>query len=178
MNLPNLVEGQAYWPHLAIPNWNMNKTSTFYEVNLAVSDDIFKMFKDAGFSHFFLNEPGTKTFTPDPVIKFATFATNQDGTVIDPPPFSNKDGKAMYKTSNGFADAPDESTDRGSNGQPLRATAKDFRIGNGSTLAIEFEKYEYGKVNKVVRPKLKGVRVIDLIEYEHADSQPQPAFAS
>ena len=46
------------------------------------------------------------------------------------------------------------------------------------TLAIEFEKYEYGKVNKVVRPKLKGVRVIDLIEYEPADAQPQPAFAS
>ena len=178
MNLPNIVTGQAYWPHLAIPNWNMNKTSTFYEVNLAVSDDIFQMFKDAGFSSFFLNEAGTKNFTPDPVIKFATFATNQDGTVIDPPPFSNKDGEPMYKTRRGIVNSPDESTERDSNGQPIRATAKDFRIGNGSTLGIEFERYEYGKVNKVVRPKLKAVRVVNLIEYTPSDSEPQPAFAT
>ena len=151
MDLPTKVEGQAYWPHLSIPNWNMDKTKTFYEVNLAVSDDIFKMFKEAGFSSVFLRPPGDKTYTPDAVIKFATFGHSTNGEQNPPPTMYDKAGKQIPSDS--------------------------IRIGNGSTIAVEYDRYEYGKLNKIVRARLLGVHIVDLIEYAPAETQ-QPAFSA
>jgi len=135
MNPPNIVEGQVYYPHLVVPNLDYNKTKSWYELFLAVSDDVFDMFKSAGFSDSFLIAAGGKTFTPDPVIKFATWAHNADGSQIKPPIVVDK------------------------NKNPT-----DVSIGNGSTVAVQWARKEYGKPNKIVRPQLQAVQILELIE--------------
>ena len=135
MNPPNIVEGQVYYPHLVVPNLNYDKTASWYELFLAVSDDVFYMFKQAGFSESFLVAAGGKNFTPDPVIKFATWAHNSDGTQITPPIVVDKDKNPT-----------------------------DVSIGNGSTIAVQWARKEYGKVNKLVRPQLQAVQILNLIE--------------
>lgn len=135
MNPPSVIEGQVYYPHLVVPNLDYNKTTSWYELMLAVSDDVFEMFKSAGFSDAFLMEPGKKNFTPDAVIKFATWAHNSDGTQITPPIVVDKDKNPT-----------------------------DVSIGNGSTIAVQWARKEYGKVNKIVRPQLQAVQILNLIE--------------
>lgn len=135
MNPPSVVEGQVYFPHLVVPNLDYNKTTSWYELFLAVSDDVFDMFKDAGFSDAFLMEPGKKNFTPDAVIKFATWAHNSDGSQIPAPIVVDKEKNRT-----------------------------DVSIGNGSTIAVQWARKEYGKLNKIVRPQLQAVQILNLIE--------------
>ena len=135
MNPPNIIEGQVYFPHLVVPNLDYNKVKSWYELQLAVSDDVFEMFKEAGFSEAFLYEAGKKNFTPDPVIKFATWAHNNDGTQITPPIVVDKDK------------------------QPSAAS-----IGNGSTIAVQWARKEYGQMTKIIRPQLQAVQILNLIE--------------
>jgi|TARA_E500000318_G_scaffold93443_1_gene92554 hypothetical protein len=135
MNPPNIVEGQIYFPHLVVPNLDYNKTKSWYELFLAVSDDVFDMFTDAGFSEAFLIPAGGKSFTPDPVIKFATWAHNSDGSQVPPPIVVDKDKNRT-----------------------------DVGIGNGSTVAVQWARKEYGKPKKIVRPQLQAVQILDLIE--------------
>jgi len=47
MNPPNIIEGQGYFPHLVVPNLDYNKVKSWYELQLAVSDDVFELFKAA-----------------------------------------------------------------------------------------------------------------------------------
>ena len=135
MNPPNIIEGQVYFPHLVVPNLDYNKVKSWYELQLAVSDDVFEMFKEAGFSESFLYPAGKKNFTPDPVIKFATWAHNNDGTQITPPIVVDKDK------------------------QPSAAS-----IGNGSTIAVQWARKEYGQMTKIIRPQLQAVQILNLIE--------------
>jgi len=141
MNPPNIVEGQVYYPHLVVPNLDFNKTKSWYELFLAVSDDVFDMFKEAGFSDSFLIKAGGKSFTPDPVIKFATWAHNSDGSQIKAPIVVDKDKNPT-----------------------------NVSIGNGSTIAVQWARKEYGKPNKIVRPQLQAVQILDLIERGEAAS--------
>tara|TARA_R110002020_G_scaffold62734_2_gene167549 strand:+ start:552 stop:1007 length:456 start_codon:yes stop_codon:yes gene_type:complete len=143
MNPPNIVEGQVYFPHLVVPNLDYNKTKSWYELFLAVSDDVFEMFKSAGFSDSFLIDAGKKSFTPDPVIKFATWAHNSDGSQVTPPIVVDKD-----KNPTSVA------------------------IGNGSTVAVQWARKEYGQMSKIVRPQLQAVQILDLIERGEAASGP------
>jgi hypothetical protein len=135
MNPPNIIEGQVYFPHLVVPNLDYNKVKSWYELQLAVSDDVFEMFKEAGFSEAFLYEAGKKNFTPDPVIKFATWAHNNDGSTIAPPIVVDKDK------------------------QP-----SDASIGNGSTIAVQWTRKEYGQMTKIIRPQLQAVQILNLID--------------
>ena len=114
MNPPNIVEGQVYYPHLVVPNLDYNKTKSWYEL---------------------LIPAGGKTFTPDPVIKFATWAHNADGSQINPPLVVDK------------------------NKNPVTVS-----IGNGSTIAVQWARKEYGKMQKIVRPQLQAVQILELIE--------------
>lgn len=135
MNPPNIIEGQVYFPHLVVPNLDYNKVKSWYELQLAVSDDVFEMFKEAGFSESFLYPAGKKNFTPDPVIKFATWAHNNDGSQIAPPIVVDKDKN------------------------PSTAS-----IGNGSTIAVQWARKEYGQMTKIIRPQLQAVQILNLIE--------------
>ena len=40
----------------------------------------------------------------------------------------------------------------------------DVGIGNGSTIAVQWARKEYGKLNKIVRPQLQAVQILNLIE--------------
>jgi len=37
-------------------------------------------------------------------------------------------------------------------------------IGNGSTIAVQWARKEYGKMQKIVRPQLQAVQILELIE--------------
>ena len=46
--IPQVISGVAYYPHIKVPTPNYQKTANGYEINLAVADDVFQKFKDAG----------------------------------------------------------------------------------------------------------------------------------
>ena len=142
---PSIVTGQCYFAHLKVPNPNYNQTDYFYELNLAVSDDVFVSFKDIGISNFFLFEAGTKNFTPDPVIKFATWAKNKGGDNRPPPRVVDLDKNPV-----------------------------DVLIGNGSTVNVQWSEYSYGKQTKIIRPLLQAVQIVDLVERQESSSSTIP----
>ena len=143
---PSIVTGQCYFAHLQVPHPNYNQTDHFYELNLAVSDEIFAAFKSIGISDFFLHEAGSKNFTPDPVIKFANWAMNK-GT--------------------GDKKAPPLIVDMEKNPMP------DVQIGNGSTINVQWSPYNYGEKIKIVRPLLQAVQIVDLIERSEGSTPPK-----
>ena len=73
--IPEIVEGTAFYPHILVPNEAFGRL--MYEINLAVSDDVFDLFQSQGYIG--LHPAGKKKFTPDPVIVFQRFATRKDG---------------------------------------------------------------------------------------------------
>jgi len=74
--IPEVVEGTAFYPHILVPNEAFGRK--MYEINLAVSDDIFDLFQSQGYIG--LHPSGKKKFTPDPVIAFQRFAFRKDGS--------------------------------------------------------------------------------------------------
>jgi len=45
--IPSVVEGTAYWAHILVPNTRFEPQK--FELNLAVSDEVFQLFSDAGY---------------------------------------------------------------------------------------------------------------------------------
>ena len=74
--IPEVVEGTAFYPHILVPNEAFGRT--MYEINLAVSDDVFDLFESQGYIG--LHPAGKKKFTPDNVIVFQRFAFRKDGS--------------------------------------------------------------------------------------------------
>ena len=74
--IPSIVEGTSYYPHVLVPNEAFGRM--MYEINLAVSDDVFDSFESQGYIG--LHPAGKKKFTPDPVIVFQRFANRKDGS--------------------------------------------------------------------------------------------------
>ena len=137
MATSNVLQGQIYFPHLTVPNPSYDKQSHWYELFLAVSDKDFNALKDSGISDHFLFKPGVKNYTPDPVVKIATWAHNSDGSPTVPPRIVDEDR------------------------QPLT----DVEIGNGSTVNVQWYRREYGgKGQTIVRPQLVAVQILELIE--------------
>ena len=74
--IPEIVEGTAFYPHILVPNEAFGRE--MYEINLAVSDEIFDLFQSQGYIG--LHPAGKKKFTPDPVIVFQRFAFRKNGS--------------------------------------------------------------------------------------------------
>ena len=45
--IPEIVEGTAFYPHIFVPNEAFGRL--MYEINLAVSDDVFDLFQSHGY---------------------------------------------------------------------------------------------------------------------------------
>ena len=74
--IPEIVEGTAFYPHILVPNEAFGRE--MYEINLAVSDEIFDLFQSQGYIG--LHPAGKKKFTPDAVIVFQRFAFRKNGS--------------------------------------------------------------------------------------------------
>tara|TARA_R110000796_G_scaffold67324_1_gene154335 strand:+ start:209 stop:688 length:480 start_codon:yes stop_codon:yes gene_type:complete len=138
--IPEIIEGIAYYAHVDTPvadyNESMNPgTGKFgWEVNVAVSDEVFLQFKQAGFNAG-LHEAGSRKYTPDPVITFYKWASNFNGTANMAPIVVDTDKQRV-----------------------------DYKIGNGSRIAIQWAALSYGKVKKIKRPSMNAVQILDLVE--------------
>lgn len=89
--IPCVIEGIAYYPCITIPNERFKPA--FYEVNLAVSDEVFDQFKSRGYQSCFA--AGERTYTLDPVIAFKKFAYHKDGSPNAAPALVDSEGKEI-----------------------------------------------------------------------------------
>ena len=87
--IPSVVEGTAYWAHILVPNTRFEPQK--FELNLAVSDEVFQLFSDAGY--YGCHAAGTKDFSPDAVVVFQKFAHSKDGTPNPSPRLVNGDNE-------------------------------------------------------------------------------------
>ena len=138
--IPQVVSGVAYYPHIKVPTPNYGKTANGYEINLDVSDDVFQMFKDAGFN-VGLYEAGRRKYTEDPVVHFYQW---------------EKNGKGENNPSPRLVDT--EMNDI------------DVQVGNGSKVAVQWRVANYGPNKQYKRAVLEAVQVIELQEYNGSGS--------
>jgi|TARA_R100001530_G_C4296707_1_gene149419 hypothetical protein len=117
--VPHIVEGVAYYAHLGrpVPDYSEKQEPGSgkygWEINLAVSDDTFAQFKEAGIN-VGMRPPGNSKYTPDPVITFYRYHKNYDGGENEPP-------KVVDLEKEPFTDM----------------------IGNGSKVAVQWGALEY-----------------------------------
>ena len=76
--IPQVLTGEAYYPHVKVPVPNYQQTAHGYEINLAVSDEVFQQFKDAGFN-VGLQVSVRSKYTEDPVVHFYKWEVNGKG---------------------------------------------------------------------------------------------------
>ena len=88
--VPQIVEGVAYYAHLGrpVPDYSEKQEPGSgkygWEINLAVSDETFAQFKEAGFN-VGMRPPGNSKYTPDPVITFYRYHKDYNGGENSPP---------------------------------------------------------------------------------------------
>ena len=133
--IPQVVEGVAYYSSVTIPKPDFNGEKNLYIVNLAVSDDIFKQFQNAGYNCG-MKPAGRATFTEDPVITFQQWELGSKGR-------PNRKPRLVDQEKNDV----------------------DVSLGNGSRVAVQWRHSEYGDDGKYRRPILENVQIIDLVEF-------------
>lgn len=146
--IPQVITGLAYYPHIKVPTPNYQKTANGYEINLAVSDDIFQKFKDAGFNTGIF-EAGRRTYTEDAVVHFYQWEMNK------------KTGKPNEKPTLVDSDMAEINEKH-----PLN----DVKIGNGSKVAVQWRAANYGPNKEYKRPILEAVQILELEEYSPSGS--------
>ena len=145
--IPNVITGLAYWPKIKVPVPNFNGDRNGYEINLAVEDDVFQLFKDAGFN-VGLFGPGSRKYTEDPVINFYLWELSNKGEKNPAPKLVDE------------------------NKSPVDTT-----IGNGSKVAVQWRSSGgYGPDKRYKRAVLEAVQILDLIEYDSAGNETALAF--
>jgi hypothetical protein len=138
--IPEIIEGIAFYAHVDTPVADFNESKVpgsgkfGWEVNVAVSDEVFQQFQRAGFNAG-LHEAGSRKYTPDPVITFYKWASNFNGTPNMAPIVVDTEKKRV-----------------------------DYKIGNGSRVAIQWTPLTYGKVKRIKRPSMNAVQILDLVE--------------
>ena len=138
--LPETVEGVAYWANVTIPKDPFQTGRAKYELNLAVTDDVFQKFADAGYVGTFA--AGSRKYTPDPVINFSKFELSKDGRPNAIPKLYDSDGE----------------------------TQVDMSVGNGSRVKVKWFHTAYnGPRGTIKRAGLGSVTVLDLVEYNQDD---------
>lgn len=139
--IPEVIEGVAYYAHVDAPVADYNEsqmpgTGKFgWEVNVAVSDEVFLKFKQAGFNAG-LHEAGSRKYTPNPVITFYKWASNYNGTENTAPIVVDTNKQRV-----------------------------DYKIGNGSRVAVQWATLNYGKIKKIKRPSIHALQVLELVEH-------------
>jgi len=133
--IPQVLTGEAYYPHVKVPVPNYQQTANGYEINLAVSDEVFQQFKDAGFN-VGLKEAGRAKYTEDPVVHFYQWEINGKGEKNAVPKLVDSDKNEI-----------------------------DVQIGNGSKVAIQWRAAVYGPNKQYKRAILEAVQVLELQEY-------------
>ena len=133
--IPQVLTGEAYYPHVKVPVPNYQQTANGYEINLAVSDEVFQQFKDAGFN-VGLKEAGRAKYTEDPVVHFYQWEINGKGE-------KNAVPKLVDYEKNEI----------------------DVQIGNGYKVAIQWRAAVYGPNKQYKRAILEAVQVLELQEY-------------
>ncbi len=133
--IPQVLTGEAYYPHVKVPVPNYQQTANGYEINLAVSDEVFQQFKDAGFN-VGLKEAGRAKYTEDPVVHFYQWEINGKGEKNAVPKLVDADKNEI-----------------------------DVQIGNGSKVAIQWRAAVYGPNKQYKRAILEAVQVLELQEY-------------
>jgi len=145
--IPQVLTGEAYYPHVKVPVPNYQQTANGYEINLAVSDEVFQQFKDAGFN-VGLKEAGRAKYTEDPVVHFYQWEINGKGE-------KNAVPKLVDSEKNEI----------------------DVQIGNGSKVAIQWRAAVYGPNKQYKRAILEAVQVLELQEYGSSmNSETELAF--
>ena len=112
--IPQVVEGVAYYSSVTIPKPDFNGEKNLYIVNLAVSDDVFQKFQDAGYNCG-MKPAGRASFTEDPVITFQQWELGAKGKPNRKPRLVDQDKNDV-----------------------------DVALGNGSKVAVQWRHSEYG----------------------------------
>lgn len=133
--IPQVITGEAFYPHIKVPVPNFNGDRNGYEINLAVSDDIYQKFVDAGFN-VGIKAAGRSKYTEDPVIHFYQWEVNGKGEKNPAPRLVDIDKNDI-----------------------------DVQIGNGSRVAVQWRAATYGPNKQYKRAILENVQILDLIEY-------------
>ena len=145
--IPQIVEGIAYWTHVRVPTPDFSGEKNLYLVNLAVSDEIFQKFQDAGYNAGL--KPAVRvSYTEDPVITFQQWELGKGGRPNRKPRLVDKDLNDI-----------------------------DVLVGNGSRVAVQWRHSKYGADGQFLRPILENVQVLELVEYEGETSNGESALA-
>jgi len=144
--IPQVLEGLAYYPHVKVPVPNYQQTANGYEINLAVSDELFQKFKSAGFN-VGLKEAGRAKYTEDPVIHFYQWEINGKGEANPSPKLVDTDKNEI-----------------------------DVQIGNGSKVAVQWRAATYGPNKQYKRAILEAVQILELEEYGAPSGETTLAF--
>lgn len=145
--IPQVLTGEAFYPHVKVPVPNYTGDRNGYEINLAVSDEVYQQFKDAGFN-VGLKDAGRSKYTEDPVVHFYQWEVNGKGEKNPVPKLVDVDKNEI-----------------------------DVQIGNGSKVAVQWRAALYGPNKQYKRAILENVQILELQEYgQSASSSTELAF--
>ena len=133
--IPHVLTGDAIYPHVKVPDPNFSGDRNGYEINLAVSDEVYDQFVSAGFN-VGIKAAGRSKYTEDPVIHFYQWEVNGKGEKNPPPKLVD-----------------------------LEKNEIDVQSGNGSKVAVQWRAAVYGPNKQYKRAILENVQIIELIEY-------------
>ena len=148
--IPQVVEGVAYYSSVTIPKPDFNGEKNLYIVNLAVSDDVFQKFQDAGYNCG-MKPAGRASFTEDPVITFQQWELGAKGKPTRKPRLVDQDKNDV-----------------------------DVSLGNGSKVAVQWRHSEYGdgKYRRPILENVQIIDLIEYLgdNAESSDSGGSLAF--
>jgi len=144
---PLIVEGELYYAKVneAVPDWTEKqepgKGKYLWELNLAVTEEVFQQFKDIGVN-VGLKEAGGRPYTTLPVVNISKWATDFNGNPNKAPIVWDMDKKDYFD--------PDKGDD-------------EEYIPNGSLARVQWHPGTYSK-GKYTRAMLDAVQVTKLVE--------------
>ena len=149
---PLIVEGELYYAKVneAVPDWTEKQGieqgqpgqgKYLWELNLAVTEEVFQQFKDIGVN-VGLKEAGGRPYTTLPVINISKWATDFNGN-------PNKAPIVWDMDKNNYFD-------------PNKDDDEEY-IPNGSMARVQWHPHTYSK-GKYTRAMLDAVQVTKLVE--------------
>ena len=152
--IPQIVEGMSYFAHLQkpVPDYtekqNPGAGKYGWEINLAVSDDVFKAFKEAGYN-VGMKQAGQSKYTPDPVITFYRYHLDYNQR-------ENSSPIVVDTEKEPFGDM----------------------IGNGSRVAVQWSPMVYGKgkFKRPILQAVQVLDLIEIGSYPDSTKEVEVAF--
>ena len=144
---PLIVEGELYYAKVneAVPDWTEKqepgKGKYLWELNLAVTEEVFQQFKDIGVN-VGMKEAGGRPYTTLPVVNISKWATDFNGNPNKAPIVWDMDKKNYF--------------------DPNKDDDEEY-IPNGSMARVQWHPGTYSK-GKYTRAMLDAVQVTKLVE--------------